>query len=132
MIRAIIFDIDGTLINSVDLHAEAWPEALRHFGHDILFERIRHQIGKQASRGHTGGLWGHGGLWGQTEFLVSSPKRLKTRCDPEHRPRTPEAPDDHQIFDKSRDSLGLTGKTTRHQRRLFPSGLNPMRPHRCI
>jgi HAD superfamily hydrolase (TIGR01509 family) len=46
MIRAVIFDIDGTLIDSVDLHAEAWQEALRHFGHEIPFDRVRSQIGK--------------------------------------------------------------------------------------
>jgi len=46
MIRAVIFDIDGTLIDSVDLHAKAWQEALRHFDHDLPFERVRHQIGK--------------------------------------------------------------------------------------
>src|SRR5579883_2120799 len=46
MIRALIFDIDGTLIDSVDLHAESWQVALRHFGHEIPFERVRAQIGK--------------------------------------------------------------------------------------
>jgi HAD superfamily hydrolase (TIGR01509 family) len=46
MVKAVIFDIDGTLIDSVDLHAEAWQEALRHFGHDLPFEKIRAQIGK--------------------------------------------------------------------------------------
>jgi HAD superfamily hydrolase (TIGR01509 family) len=46
MVTAVIFDIDGTLIDSVDLHAAAWQEALRHFGHDLSFERIRAQIGK--------------------------------------------------------------------------------------
>ena len=46
MVKAVIFDIDGTLIDSVDLHAEAWQEALRHFGHDLPFERVRSQIGK--------------------------------------------------------------------------------------
>jgi HAD superfamily hydrolase (TIGR01509 family) len=46
MVKAVIFDIDGTLIDSVDLHAEAWREALRHFGHDLPFEEIRAQIGK--------------------------------------------------------------------------------------
>jgi HAD superfamily hydrolase (TIGR01549 family) len=43
---AVIFDIDGTLIDSVDLHAQAWQEAFRRFGHDIPFDRIRSQIGK--------------------------------------------------------------------------------------
>ncbi len=46
MLKAVIFDIDGTLIDSVDLHAEAWKEALRHFGHDLPFDRVRAQIGK--------------------------------------------------------------------------------------
>ena len=46
MVNAVIFDIDGTLIDSVDLHAEAWQVALRHFGHDLPFDRVRSQIGK--------------------------------------------------------------------------------------
>jgi HAD superfamily hydrolase (TIGR01549 family) len=44
--EAVIFDIDGTLVDSVDLHAAAWQEALRHFGYEISFSDIRHQIGK--------------------------------------------------------------------------------------
>jgi HAD superfamily hydrolase (TIGR01509 family) len=50
MIRAVIFDIDGTLIDSVDLHAAAWQVAFRHFGHEIPFERVRSQIGKGADK----------------------------------------------------------------------------------
>ena len=46
MIKAVIFDIDGTLVNSVDLHAQAWKEAFKHFGKDIPYQQIRHQIGK--------------------------------------------------------------------------------------
>jgi HAD superfamily hydrolase (TIGR01509 family) len=46
MSEAVIFDIDGTLLDSVDLHAQAWQEALRKFGHDIPFVQIRRQIGK--------------------------------------------------------------------------------------
>ncbi|MGI8959329.1 MAG: HAD family hydrolase [Bryobacteraceae bacterium] len=46
MTEAVIFDIDGTLLDSVDLHAQAWQEAFRHFGHEIPFDEIRAQIGK--------------------------------------------------------------------------------------
>jgi HAD superfamily hydrolase (TIGR01549 family) len=44
--KAVIFDIDGTLVDSVDLHASAWQEAFEHFGHRISFDDIRAQIGK--------------------------------------------------------------------------------------
>jgi phosphoglycolate phosphatase-like HAD superfamily hydrolase len=46
MPRAALFDIDGTLIDSVDLHASAWHEAFLKFGHDVSFEQARSQIGK--------------------------------------------------------------------------------------
>lgn len=46
MPKAAIFDIDGTLVDSVDLHASAWQEALVKFGHDVTFEQARTQIGK--------------------------------------------------------------------------------------
>lgn len=46
MLSAVIFDIDGTLVDSVDLHAEAWRRAMQRFGRDVPFERVRHQIGK--------------------------------------------------------------------------------------
>ncbi|HWT04072.1 MAG TPA: HAD family hydrolase [Pyrinomonadaceae bacterium] len=46
MIKAVIFDIDGTLVDSVDLHARAWQETFRHFGKEIPYEQVRHQIGK--------------------------------------------------------------------------------------
>ncbi len=46
MPQAAIFDIDGTLVDSVDLHASAWQEALVKFGHQVTFEQARSQIGK--------------------------------------------------------------------------------------
>ena len=45
-IECAIFDADGTLIDSVDLHAKAWIDALRHYGHSVAFEVVRKQIGK--------------------------------------------------------------------------------------
>jgi HAD superfamily hydrolase (TIGR01549 family) len=46
MPQAAIFDIDGTLVDSVDLHAIAWQQALVKFGHHVTFEQARSQIGK--------------------------------------------------------------------------------------
>lgn len=46
MIRAAIFDLDGTLVDSNDLHVQAWQETFRHFGKEVPIERLREQIGK--------------------------------------------------------------------------------------
>jgi HAD superfamily hydrolase (TIGR01509 family) len=46
LITAVIFDIDGTLVDSVDLHAEAWQLALERFGKKVSFAEVRGQIGK--------------------------------------------------------------------------------------
>jgi phosphoglycolate phosphatase-like HAD superfamily hydrolase len=46
MPKAAIFDVDRTLLDSVDLHALAWHEAMAEFGHDVSFEQARSQIGK--------------------------------------------------------------------------------------
>ena len=43
---AVIFDVDGTLVDSVDLHAEAWRRVLGEFGHDVKLSDVRAQIGK--------------------------------------------------------------------------------------
>jgi HAD superfamily hydrolase (TIGR01509 family) len=46
MVKAVIFDMDGTLIDSVDLHAKAWQDAFRDFGHEFELKAIRDQTGK--------------------------------------------------------------------------------------
>lgn len=46
IVTAVIFDIDGTLIDSVDLHAEAWRVAFERFGKKTSFAEVRRQIGK--------------------------------------------------------------------------------------
>lgn len=46
MDSGFIFDIDGTLINSVDLHAQAWQQTLAYFGFSVSYEEVRSQIGK--------------------------------------------------------------------------------------
>jgi len=45
-VKAVFFDIDGTLVDSNDLHVAAWDAALRERGHDVARATIRGQIGK--------------------------------------------------------------------------------------
>jgi HAD superfamily hydrolase (TIGR01509 family) len=45
MTRAVLFDVDGTLIDTVDFHAEAWSRTFRHFGLDIPPDKVRPLIG---------------------------------------------------------------------------------------
>src|SRR5262245_46646046 len=44
-IRAVLFDIDGTLLDSNDAHAHAWLDSLRGHGRSVPFELLRSKIG---------------------------------------------------------------------------------------
>ena len=46
MIKAVIFDLDGKLVDSNELHVQSWDETFRHFGKKIPLEALRKQIGK--------------------------------------------------------------------------------------
>lgn len=46
MIRAVIFDVDGTLVDSVDYHARAWQQAFAEHGVKLSYAEVRSQIGK--------------------------------------------------------------------------------------
>lgn len=45
-LRAVLFDIDGTLVDSNEMHVSAWDQAFREVGHVVPAEAIRGQIGK--------------------------------------------------------------------------------------
>jgi len=50
MIRAAIFDLDGTLVDSNELHVRSWQETFRNFGKEFPVEALRKQIGKGADQ----------------------------------------------------------------------------------
>ena len=45
-LKAVLLDIDGTLVDSNDAHALAWVDALAETGHEVTFDRVRRLIGK--------------------------------------------------------------------------------------
>ena len=45
MLRGVIFDIDGTLLDSNDAHAQSWVETLAEAGYEVPFDVIWPMIG---------------------------------------------------------------------------------------
>ena len=46
MLTAAIFDLDGTLLDSNDVHVRAWQAALRAHGYNVAPDRIAREMGK--------------------------------------------------------------------------------------
>lgn len=45
-LKAVLLDMDGTLLESNSFHAESWVRTLNHFGFAATFEAVVKQIGK--------------------------------------------------------------------------------------
>jgi len=45
-LKAVLLDMDGTLLDSNSFHAESWVRTLNHFGFAATFEAVVKQIGK--------------------------------------------------------------------------------------
>lgn len=45
-LKAVLLDMDGTLLDSNSFHAESWVRTLNHFGFVATFEAVVKQIGK--------------------------------------------------------------------------------------
>jgi HAD superfamily hydrolase (TIGR01509 family) len=44
-LRGVLFDVDGTLLDSNDAHAASWVDVLKDFGYDIPFRTVRPLVG---------------------------------------------------------------------------------------
>ena len=52
--KALIFDLDGPLVDTVDAHVYAWPRALAEAGLPIDGWRIHRRIGMSGGRVYRG------------------------------------------------------------------------------
>ncbi|HEX3825486.1 MAG TPA: HAD family hydrolase [Mycobacteriales bacterium] len=50
MITGVLFDIDGTLVDTNYLHVVAWADAFAHHGHDVTMSAIHGLIGQGSER----------------------------------------------------------------------------------
>src|SRR4051812_33848739 len=50
MTKGVVFDVDGTLVDTVYLHCTAWWQALRQHGWDVETARIHRAIGMGSDR----------------------------------------------------------------------------------
>lgn len=46
MIKNVIFDVDGTLVDSNEFHAESWQRVMAEYGKKVEFDAVLKQIGK--------------------------------------------------------------------------------------
>lgn len=46
----VLFDVDGTLVDTTFLHAVCWGEALRQFGHHVPMADLHHAIGMSSDQ----------------------------------------------------------------------------------
>jgi len=50
VLAGILFDVDGTLVDTNYLHTVCWWEALRQYGHDVPMARIHRAVGMGSHR----------------------------------------------------------------------------------
>lgn len=69
--RGVLFDVDGTLVDSTYLHTISWWQAFRRMGHDVPMASIHRAIGMGGDK-LIAELLGDGRDTGQDETLKSS------------------------------------------------------------
>ena len=50
MLKGVIFDVDGTLVDSNDAHAQSWVDTFKEAGYNVPFDKVRPLIGMGADK----------------------------------------------------------------------------------
>jgi beta-phosphoglucomutase-like phosphatase (HAD superfamily) len=48
MIRAVLWDLDGTLVDSAEFHWRAWRDVMAEAGLPVTHEQFAHSFGKRS------------------------------------------------------------------------------------
>jgi beta-phosphoglucomutase-like phosphatase (HAD superfamily) len=70
----MIFDVDGTLVDTNSAHVEAWHRAFKRLGFEVPVERIMVEIGKGGDKlvpSILGGEAGAAGVWRDVGHLLA-------------------------------------------------------------
>ena len=108
-VEAVLLDIDGTLLDSNDAHAQAWSDALREAGHEIGSETVRPLIGMGGDKvlPHLTGLDAE---QGEGKQLVERRKEIFAK---EYLPAVRPFPGARELLDRMRaDGLRLVVATS--------------------
>ena len=98
--RAVLLDIDGTLVDSNDAHAQSWVDALAQFGHPVAFERVRCLIGMGGDKL----LVKVAGIDKQSELGQRIDERKSELFARDHLPRIAGFPRARELLERLRDA----------------------------
>lgn len=102
--KAMLLDIDGTLVDSNDAHARAWVEVLEEFERPASFERVRRLIGKGGDKL----LSEVTGIPNESELARTIKDRRKALFMQEYLPQVRPFPKVRELLERFRaDGLGL-------------------------
>ena len=91
MLKGVIFDVDGTLVDSNDAHAKSWVETFAEAGYDVPFPVVRPLVGMGGDKllPRTIGVGLRLNVNQNRRYRAATPDRTNTRGPPANRPDDP-------------------------------------------
>jgi HAD superfamily hydrolase (TIGR01509 family) len=116
-ILAVIFDVDGTLVDSNDAQARSWVDALKEFGYSVPYEKVRPLIGMGGDKVLPETI----GVQKDSEIGKQISKRRSEIFKEKYLPNVKPFPDAQKLLDRmSKQSLKLAIATSAQPDELRP------------